>query len=225
MHWYHAIGVLLLLLASVSAFSPSAPPLLRSDVHQQRSHVKLMMTSQSNNNNNNPSRRNVLIQSTLMGLSAFLSNASPAYAKKKESEPLTPENVQAAFDALRFELEDPKGGVSIMQNYMDNNDFQGLLEFTKTYDQVLRKQKWGRCKAFLTNNAEKEVATLQGNAVTFDLIGINRSSRSGQESAQQANKYLNELRTDLKKMIDMQSTIRYEADGSFNEYMDAIKGN
>jgi len=177
-----------------------------------------------NNNNNNPSRRHVLLQSAALGLSTFLSTPSPALAKKKETEPLTKENVQAAFDDLRFELEDPKGGVSTMQGYIDNNDFEGLLEFTKTYDQVLRKQKWGRCKSFLTNNAEKEVATLQGNAVTFDLIGINRSSRAGQTSQDSANKYLNELRTDLQKMVDMQTKIQYEGEGGFDEYYNNIRG-
>jgi len=188
--------------------------------------VALQMTpSPPSNSNNNPSRRNVLIQS-FMGLStAFLSSPKPAHAKQKETEPLTKENVSAAFDSLKFELENPQGGISIMQTFIDNQDFPGLLEFTKTYDQVLRKGKWARCKAFLTNNAEKEVATLQGNAVTFDLIGINRSSRAGQESQEQANKYLNELKRDLEQMIDMSSKIRYEGEGGFDAYMDAIKGN
>ena len=53
------------------------------------------------------------------------------------------------------------------------------------------------------------MATLQGNAVTFDLIGINRASRSGQESVERANKYLQELRVDLQNMIDMQSKIQF----------------
>lgn len=178
-----------------------------------------------NDDNKNSTRRNVLIQSGILGVSTFLSNISPAHAAKKESEPLTKENVQAAFDAIRYELEDPKGGISTMQNYINQEDYEGLLEFTKTYDQILRKGKWGRCKAFLTSNAEKEVATLQGNAVTFDLIGINRSSRASQQSQAQCNKYLNELRTDLQKMLDMQSTIRYEGEGGFDEYYNTIRGN
>lgn len=184
------------------------------------------MTHNENNSNNNPSRRNVLMQSGFVSLSFLLSSPLPAHAKKtKEMEPITKENVQAAFDALRYELDDPKGGVAVMQTFIDNQDFTGLLDFTKTYDQVLRKQKWARCKSMLTNNAEKEVATLQGNAVTFDLIGMNRSSRAGQENVESATKYLNELRTDLQKMIDMQSKIRYEGEeGGFEEYYNTIKG-
>lgn len=208
MKWLHAIG-LFLLPTMVSSFAPTPV----RHVHS----IPLMMNSDVNN----PSRRNVLIQSTLAGLAAFLPSFS---AHAKESEPLTKKNVESAFGALRFELEDPDGGVAVMQRRIDEKDFEGLMEFTKTYDQVLRKMKWARAKAFLTNNAEKEVATLQGNAVTFDLIGINRSSRSGQENAEKANKYLNELRTDLQKMIDMQSKVQYEQDG-FDAYMNAVKGN
>lgn len=207
----HAIG-LFLLPTQVSSLVPTPPV-------QHVYSIPLMMTS----DDNNPSRRNVLIQSTLVaGLAVFLP-LSPGHAKG-ESEPVTKENVEFAFAALRFELEDPDGGVAVMQRRIDEQDFEGLLEFTKTYDQVLRKVKWARAKAFLTNNAEKEVATLQGNAITFDLIGINRSSRSGQENAEQANKYLNELRTDLQKMIDMQSKVQYEHDG-FDSYTNAVRGN
>lgn len=175
------------------------------------------------NKPNNPSRRFILIQSAALGLSALLPS-SPALAKSKQTEPLTPENVQSAFDALKFELQDPKGGIPIMQDYIDKNDFVGLLEFTKTYDQILRKQKWARCKALLSGNAEKEVATLQGNAVTFDLIGINRASRPGQESQELANKYLQELIIDVQKMVDMQNKIQYNAVDGFDEYYNSIRG-
>jgi hypothetical protein len=184
-----------------------------------------MMTS---SDGNHQSRRNVLMQSALVAVSAAFLPSSRAHAaaqSKKESEPLTKENVQSAFDDLLFELEDPNnGGVAVMQKLIDEQDWQGLMEFTKTYDGYIRKLKWGRAKAFLTNNAEKEVATLQGNAITFDLIGINRSSRAGQENAELANKYLNELRTDLQKMVDMQSKIQYNQNG-FDAYMNAVKGN
>ena len=80
-------------------------------------------------------------------VSCFVS-ISRTRQKKKETEPPTPENVQAAFASLEFELNDPKGGIHVMQDYIDKEDFTGLLEFTKTYDLILRKQKWARCKAF-----------------------------------------------------------------------------
>lgn len=167
------------------------------------------------------SRRNLLIQSTAVIAAGTLGAPLRSHAAKPPSEPLTKENVEAAFDALRFEREDAKGGIAIMQQLLDDGDFTGLLEFTKTYDQILRKLKWGRAKSFLTNNAEKEVATMQGNAITFDLIGMNRSSRPGQENAQAAQKYLNELKTDLEKVIEMESKIQYDG---FDVYMNSIKG-
>jgi hypothetical protein len=210
MKWFHAIG-LFIPLTNVSSFAPT--PVRHVDS------TTVMMIRDGNHR----SRRHVLIQSVLVGVSTFLP-LSPAHAAKKESEPLTKENVQAAFGDLIFELEDPNGGVAVMQKRIDEQDWEGLMEFTKTYDGFIRKLKWGRAKAFLTNNAEKEVATLQGNAITFDLIGINRSCRAGQENAELANKYLNELRTDLQKMIDMQGKIQYNQDG-FDAYMNAVKGN
>lgn len=111
-----------------------------------------------------------------------------------------------------------------MQRFLDNRDYEGLLEFTKTYDLELRKKKWGRCKAFL-NSAEKEVATLTGNSLTFDLIGMNRNSRAGQENPEKVQKYLNELKTDLQNMVDMKKTIVFDQEGSFAQYMSEIKGN
>lgn len=210
MKWFHAIG-LFVPLTNVSSFALTPARHVDS--------TTVMMTRDGNHQ----SRRHILIQSVLVAVSTFLPS-SPAHAAKKESEPLTKENVQAAFGDLIFELEDPNGGVAVMQKRIDEQDWEGLMEFTKTYDGFIRKLKWGRAKAFLTNNSEKEVATLQGNAITFDLIGINRSCRAGQENAELANKYLNELRTDLQKMIDMQGKIQYNQDG-FDAYMNAVKGN
>lgn len=233
MHWCSSGLVLLGILSTsgggVSAFAPSdttkASTRLRHgrQRRQDTTVVPLHMTLDPANHSN---RRKVLQQSAagmLLGLSSLVSSPTPAHAKKKEMEAKTPENVQAAFDALDFELNNQKGGIRTMQDYIDKEDFTGLLEFTKTYDQVLRKGKWARCKAFM-NNAEQEVATLQGNAVTFDLIGINRSSRSGQESVEKANKYLQELRVDLQGMMDMQTKIQFEGDGSFEDYYQSIRG-
>lgn len=90
-----------------------------------------------------------------------------------------------------------------MQRCIDERDFSGLLEFTKTYDQVLRKGAMGKAKKTLTDS--KEVATQLSNAVTFDLIGINRSSRPGKENAEDAAKYLQELRDDVQKFLDLET--------------------
>lgn len=123
------------------------------------------------------------------------------------SSPMTEDEMVAmkqAFDAVRQELYSPKGGVAYMQSCIDQGDFQSLLEFTKSYDQILRKGTIGKAKKFLTTTAQKEIATAAANGVTFDLIGINRNSRPGKEDITEANKYLQELREDVQKFLDLQ---------------------
>jgi hypothetical protein len=135
--------------------------------------------------------------------------ATPAHSKMPK-ETLTEENFKAAWDDLKFELHDPKGGVSIMQSRIDDQDFVGLMEFTKGYDLDVRKLKIGRCKAYLSS-VEQAVATMSANAITFDLIGINRSARLGKENQSECYRYLNELRTDLQAVIDQERTVNMEA--------------
>jgi hypothetical protein len=186
-----AIGMLT--FASVSAFTtgrPATPP----------SATQLHMTS---------SRRNFFQTATVFGMAAATTIAAPPAFAKMPTEPLTEENKKAAFDDLRFELNDPKGGVSIMQSRIDDLDFVGLMEITKNYDLNVRKLKIGRCKAYLSK-PESAIATMTANAITFDLIGINRSARAGQENQSECNRYLNELRTDLQAVIDQEKTVSLE---------------
>ena len=56
----------------------------------------------------------------------------------------------------------------------------------------------------------KSKATEYANAVTFDLIGINRSCRKDQESLESANKYLQELRDDTNKFLALEETIQIQ---------------
>jgi hypothetical protein len=183
-----AIGMLTV-SAAFTTGRPATPP----------SATQLHMTS---------SRRNFVETATAFGMAAAAATtaaAPPAFAKMP-TEPLTEENKKAAFDDLRFELNDPKGGVSIMQSRIDDLDFMGLMEITKNYDLNVRKLKIGRCKAYMSKT-ESAIATMTANAVTFDLIGINRSARAGQENQSECNRYLNELRTDLQAVIDQERTV------------------
>ena len=97
-----------------------------------------------------------------------------------------------------------------MQGRIDAQDFPGLLEFTRTYDLELRKLRMGKAKKLLQSKELKEKATSYANAVTFDLIGINRNSRQGQENVEGANKYLQELRDDVTAFLALESTIETE---------------
>jgi hypothetical protein len=131
-------------------------------------------------------------------------------AAADEMELPSKETVTKSFDAIRYELQDTNGGISYMQTKINEQDFGALMEFTKTYDLELRKKRIGSAKKLLQTKTMQEVATQYSNAVTFDLIGINRSSRKGQESVESANKYLQELRDDVNKFLSLESNIQVQ---------------
>jgi hypothetical protein len=146
-------------------------------------------------NTNSQSRRAVL--GTIATSACLLLPSASAHAKPPPLDPTT------ARTRLEYELHDPNGGIATLQHAIDQGDFARLLEFTKTYDQVLRKQYMGALKKVVVNGTQ---ATSLSNAVTFDLIGINRSSRPGQTSVEQAQKYLNELKVDVQAFLDLSTT-------------------
>lgn len=123
--------------------------------------------------------------------------------------PATRVNVKKAFDDLRYELNGADGGVAQMQRCIDTADWEGLMDITKSYDQKLRKGRVGRVKGFLSDK-EKSITTLQANAITFDLIGMNKNARPGQENPEKASRYLDELRTDLQVIIDKEKYVVLE---------------
>lgn len=157
------------------------------------------------------SRRKFLEKAALLSFGAGAAPAfsSPAFAEEEIVLP-TKATVQAAFDLIKYELRSPEGGVSYMQGRINEQDFPGLMEFTKTYDQELRKLRMGKAKKLLQSKELKEQATSYANAVTFDLIGINRNSRKGQENVEGANKYLQELRDDITKFLSLEDSIQTE---------------
>ncbi|KAG7358521.1 hypothetical protein IV203_015110 [Nitzschia inconspicua] len=148
----------------------------------------------------------------VLGTMSSILSVSPnvVLAATEEIELPTRETVTKSFDSIRYELQDANGGVSYMQSKIDEQDFVGLMEFTKTYDLELRKKRMGLAKKLLQDKEIKEKATEYANAVTFDLIGINRSSRKGQESVESANKYLQELREDVAKFLSLEGSIQVQ---------------
>ena len=181
---YSFIALFLFSMAvSTKAF---APPF--STGHERPTQLPTLSATSTDGTSSN--RRQVLVQTSASFLLPFLVAASPAHAKPP------PIPVDKALEKVRFELNDPEGGVAYMQTCITNQDYNALLEFTKTYDQVLRKGAMGAAKKGL----EGDTTTL-ANAVTFDLIGINRSSRPGQTSQEQAQKYLDELKRDVNAFL------------------------
>lgn len=191
-----------LLVAQTSAFNP-----------QQQTNIPQSSSS---------SRRNFLEQATMAAFvgvgvgGVVLLPSLPASAAEEVSLP-TRDIVTQTFAPIKFELSDPQGGVATMQSRIDANDFAGLMEFTRTYDLEMRKLRMGRAKKLMSSKEMKEIATSYANAVTFDLIGMNRNSRIGQENQEAANKYLQELRDDVTMFLELEGSIEVVTNWSESE--------
>lgn len=94
-----------------------------------------------------------------------------------------------------------------MSNLIDGGSFEEILQYTKESDAYFRKAKMGRARKLLTDKDLKGDAVSMSNAVTFDLIGINRSSRPGKENREEQLKYLGELKMDIERFLELEKTI------------------
>jgi hypothetical protein len=148
-------------------------------------------------------------------LSSFTTSAAASAALAWTSHPTPARAAEAKttekggvvgnpFDAIRYEVGDPKGGVAYLRDRLDARDFSAVMDFTKEYDLVLRKIAMGTAKKRLPKGPIKDRGTELCNAVTFDLIGINRNSRKGQENPDEARRYLDELVQDAKGMLELE---------------------
>lgn len=140
----------------------------------------------------------------LVGASTF-GTASPATAKEKEA--ISKETVTKSFQAVRDELEGSDGGIKTLESLIAKEDFEGVMEFTKGYDLEFRKAKMGKARKFITSKEEKEKAVALCNAVTFDLIGMNKGSRPGQQNIEQVKKYFGEIQADISSFLEFEKGI------------------
>jgi hypothetical protein len=192
-----------LVAAAVASFVPSA-----SGFSMSNPNGKISATRENADTTPNTRRRFLQEVPVIFGLT-LATSVSPALAKE-EAVPVTRELVKSTFDSIRYEVSDPNGGVAYMQQKIDEQDFAGLIEFTRGYDLEMRKIRMGKAKKLLQTKELKEKGTEYANAVTFDLIGMNRNSRKGQESVEGLNKYLQELRDDAAKFLELEKTIEVE---------------
>ncbi len=133
------------------------------------------------------------------------SNVQAAQAKDKDKEPISLSVVKDSFQAVRDELN--SGGVPSLATLVENEDYEQIMEFTKGYDLEFRKAKMGKARKFLTSKEDKEKAVLLCNAVTFDLIGMNKGSRVGQRDIEQVKKYYTELIADIQAFLELEKNI------------------
>lgn len=127
-----------------------------------------------------------------------------------------------AFNNIRNELQAPNGGVQTLQQFIQNQDYPAILEYTKTYDQILRKGKMKPAQALLLQQLQlqqlpptkeqqtqqqqqlKDQMTTLSNAITFDLIGLNRNARPSHTNAAQCDYYLQALREDVQQFLQLE---------------------
>jgi hypothetical protein len=188
----HQVTLLILLvngLKETSAFTP----FLTGRRPQGIRHTQLDMQLR-------PDRRQAIVSSIA---TILLIPNNPSHALESNVNGKNP------FDLVRFELLHPLGGVAVMQKRLDERDFEGLMEFTKEYDQVLRKKLMGNAKKML---AKEYKGTTTSNSITFDLIGINRNCRPRQENYDEAQKYLNELKLDIDAFLSLERFVAQKDD-------------
>ena len=156
-------------------------------------------------------RRNFLEQSTTIATIAIgTSIPLPAYAKEPPP-PITQEAVTEAFNAIRYELTNPSGVVGTLTNLInDGNSYEEVMQYTKESDAYFRKAKIGKARKLLTDKEIKSGSIQLSNSVTFDLIGINRASRPGQEDKDVQLKYLDDLKKDIEQFLELEKTIVIE---------------
>jgi hypothetical protein len=168
---------------------------------------KIQETSETNAHVPSSRRQLLACASAVLTSSAAISTLAlqPAFAASDPPVYYDAGEVKQAFDAIRYELENSEGGISYLQSCVDKTDYDAIFEFTKTYDLEFRKAKMlGAKKKFKFGGDQ---ATMLLNSVTFDLIGMNKACRKGQQDIQLAQKYLDELKADVAKYLNFQSTI------------------
>jgi hypothetical protein len=135
---------------------------------------------------------------------SVVSSSSPAQAKSKDKEPVALSTVRASFQAVRDELS---VGYLELGELIAKEDYEAIMTFTQEYDLEFRKAKMGKARKFLTSKEDKERAVSLCNAVTFDLIGMNKGCRPGQRNMDQVRKYYGELKQDIETFLEMEKLV------------------
>jgi hypothetical protein len=112
-----------------------------------------------------------------------------------------------AFARVRAEVVTGKeAGGATLPGLIDGDDWEEVKEFTKKYDNNFRKMMMLPAKKTLETSSLKEKGQLLCNAVTFDLIAINKAARVGDKPAALAA--LARLRADAEKFVALEAEDR-----------------
>mmetsp|Transcript_9906 Transcript_9906/g.13071 ORF Transcript_9906/g.13071 Transcript_9906/m.13071 type:complete len:236 (-) Transcript_9906:181-888(-) len=138
-----------------------------------------------------------LLVGTSMASMTWTVLPSAAHAKKK-----TPKATQEeAFEALKRELYGENGSVAQLEAALAKGDNAALMDLTKGMDQSLRKAIMGSAKYYVVDSDKGQQLS---NNVVFDLIGMNKSARPGQENPEKVAQYLQELKQDMQQMLELE---------------------
>lgn len=170
-------------------------------------HNHPMMGLNMSSSSNVGSRRAVIKSvGSLLTLSTIMSSVNVPVAQAKDKEPVSISVVRESFQAVQDTLKEG-GEIDQLGELVLKEDYEAIMEFTQGYDLEFRKAKMGKARKFLTNKEDKERGVMNCNAVTFDLIGMNKGSRPGQRDIEQVKKYYGELKADIQTFLESESKI------------------
>ena len=225
MLWIAMMRVNLPLLPQVEAFAmhpqqqppPHHPQTLPPQTAAAAPPHDTMCVSRRQTLSSGVSLSTAILTTTLTTPSLFFPTTASAASKETTlSETELTSLIHNAFENIRNELQAPSGGVQTLQQFIRNQDYPAILEYTKTYDQILRKGKMKPVQALLLQQQQqqerskeqqtqlKDQMTTLSNAITFDLIGLNRNARQSQINAEQCAYYLQALREDLQQFLNLE---------------------
>lgn len=141
---------------------------------------------------------------TLLQAPLLISLPALAFGEKEKIE-ITKESIATYFGEVRFELENPAGGVAHIGDALDANNWEEVKDFTRDYDLELRKKKMGFARKCMTDAKMKDDALALRNAVTFDLIAINKAARV--EDMDSARKALQLVKNDVSEFLKFEDQI------------------
>ena len=89
-----------------------------------------------------------------------------------------------------------------MQQKIAAKDYGELREFTKQWDLDFRKAVLGKARKAMPKGPDRDRAVLVANAVTFDLIGINKAIRNiGNEDDAEARRWFDAAVDDIRDFV------------------------
>ena len=92
-----------------------------------------------------------------------------------------------------------------MQQKIAAKDYGELREFTKQWDLDFRKAVLGKARKAMPKGPDRDRAVLVANAVTFDLIGINKAIRNiGNEDDAEARRWFDTLVDDIRDFVSLE---------------------